>query len=128
MIADEYVAEIQVKLLSSSAIDSFEVVKIRVTANGGYFRARLALRNGDFLEIAEFFVVRSQVCLTETYRYQWMDPTQKQLRKRWDNVEHFSDLPNFPHHVHVLEEGNVLPSRSFSIIEIIEQVEREIGL
>jgi hypothetical protein len=30
--------------------------------------------------------------------------------------------------VHVLEEENVLPSRSFSIVEIIEQVEREIGL
>jgi Family of unknown function (DUF6516) len=128
VIADEYVAEIQVKLLSSPAIDSFKVVKTRVTADGGYFRARLTLRNGDFLEIAEFFVVRSQVCRTETYRYQWMDQTQKQLRKRWDNVEHFPDLSNFPHHVHVLEEENVLPSRSFSIVEIIEQVEREIGL
>ena len=128
MIAEEYIAEIQVKLLSSAAIVSFEVVKTRVTVEGGYFRARLMLRNGDFLEIAEFFVVRSQVCRTETYRYQWMDQTQKQLRKRWDNVEHFPDLPNFPHHVHVLEEDNVLPSRSFSIIEIIEQVEREIGL
>ena len=127
MIAEEYIAEIQIKLLSSPAIVSFEVVKTRATVEGGYFRARLTLKNGDFLEIAEFFVVRSQICRTETYRYQWMDQTQKQLRKRWDNVEHFPDLPNFPHHVHVLEERNVLPSRSFSIIELIDQVERQIG-
>jgi Family of unknown function (DUF6516) len=127
VIAEDYIAEIQVKLLSSSAINSFDIVKTRVTSNGGYFRARLILSNGDFLEIAEFFVVQAQVCRTETYRYQWMDSTQQQLRKRWDNVEHFPDLPNFPHHIHVLEESNVLPSRSFSIIEIIDQLEIEIG-
>jgi hypothetical protein len=30
-----------------------------------------------------------------------MDEQQGVLKKRWDNVEHFPDLPNFPHHVYI---------------------------
>ncbi|MCL1467153.1 toxin-antitoxin system TumE family protein [Argonema galeatum] len=48
------------------------------------------------------------------------------LRKRWDNVEHFPDLPNFPHHVHIGEESNVEPSRSLTILELIDIIEEEI--
>lgn len=36
-----------------------------------------------------------------------MDATKTQLIKRWDNVQHFPNLPNFPHHVHINEESNV---------------------
>jgi hypothetical protein len=49
------------------------------------------------------------------------------LRRRWDNVEHFLDLPNFPHHVHVGEESCVEPSRLLSIIALIEVIEKELG-
>jgi hypothetical protein len=39
----------------------------------------------------------------QRYRYQWMDTPQQVLRKRWDNMEHFPDLPNFSHQVRVTE-------------------------
>ena len=68
--------------------------------------------------------MQNQTCITESHRYQWMDKAKIQLRKRWDNVEHFPDLPNFPHHVHVLEESNVHPSQSRNILEIIELIEQ----
>ena len=68
--------------------------------------------------------MQNQTCITESHRYQWMDKAKIQLRKRWDNVEYSPDLPNFPHHVHVLEESNVHPSQSRNILEIIELIEQ----
>jgi hypothetical protein len=127
MITEDYITAIKVKLLTSAIIKSFTIIKERTISDQGYFRARLNLSNGDFLEIVEFFIVKSQICLTETYRYQWMDETKQQLRKRWDNVEHFPNLPNFPHHVHIIEESNVYPSQSRNIIEIIDHIEEEIN-
>jgi hypothetical protein len=57
----------------------------------------------------------------------WMDESQQVLRKRWDNVEHFPGLPNFPHHVHVGAESQVEPGRSLSIIELVDAIEQEPG-
>ena len=126
MITEDYLTAIKVKLLTSPLVQSFTIIKERVIVDQGYFRARLTLTNGDFCEIVEFFAVQNQTCVTESYRYQWMDATKQQLRKRWDNVEHFPDIPNFPHHVHILEEANVHPSLSLNILEIIDYLEKAI--
>jgi Family of unknown function (DUF6516) len=64
--------------------------------------------------------------VTESYRHQSMDEKQQVLKKRWDNAEHFPNLPNFPHHVHVGDESNVEPGTSLSILELIEIVETEL--
>ena len=92
----------------------------------GYLRARLDLTNNDFLEVAEYFVVEAGHCVTKRYRYQWMDAQQTMLKKRWDNVEHFPGLPNFPHHVHVGGEPPVEPGRSISIIALLDIIEQEL--
>lgn len=126
MLIEDYLIAIKVKLLTSAVVHSFTMVKERVILEQGYFRARLTLKNGDFCEIVEFFTATDQTCVTESYRYQWMDSTKQKLRKRWDNVEHFPDLPNFPHHIHILEETNVHPGRSLNILEFIDCLEQEI--
>ena len=126
MISAQYITEIKAKLLASPAVSSVAIVKERTLLESGYFRARLTLRNGDFLEVVEFFTVLDNRCITESYRYQWMDETQQILRKRWDNVEHFPNLPNFPHHVHIGEESNVEPSCSMNILELIDLIENDL--
>ena len=88
----------------------------------------LTLVNNDFLEIAESFTIIEGHFVTLGYRYQWMDEQKKILRKRWDNVPHFPNLSNFPHHVHIIEESNVEPSKSRNILELIELIEKELGL
>lgn len=123
MISAQYITEIKAKLVASPAVSSMAIVKERTLPESGYFRARLTLTNGDFLEVVEFFTVIDNRCITESYRYQWMDETQQILRKRWDNVEHFPNLPNFPHHVHIGEESNVEPSCSMNILELIDLIE-----
>lgn len=55
-----------------------------------------------------------------------MDGNKQQLKKRWDNVEHFPNLPNFPHHVHVGDELIVKASESRNILQLLVLIEQEI--
>jgi hypothetical protein len=50
MISGQYLAEIKAKLLASLAVNSVVIVKERAMLESGYFRARLTLKHGDFLE------------------------------------------------------------------------------
>lgn len=125
MISQNYLTEIKAKLITSPIVDNINIVKEKGLSDQGYFRARLTLSNGDFLEVVEFFRVKGEQCMTETYRYQWMNNNQTQLKKRWDNVEHFPDLDNFPHHVHIEDESNVYPSICRNILEIIDLIAQE---
>jgi hypothetical protein len=86
----------------------------------------MALCNGDFLEAAEYFLLEDDEYVTYRYRYQWMDNERRVLRKRWDNVEHYPDLPNFPHHVHVGDEGNVVSGERMGIVELLDVLSGEL--
>ncbi len=123
---NEYFVAVRDKLDNSDWIAEVTVVDERVFRGKGYFRARLTLSNGDFLEIAESFAEGDQCVVTLDYRYQWMDASKQSLRKRWDSVKHFPNLENFPHHVHVLEESNVSPGQCRSILEFIDFMESEL--
>jgi hypothetical protein len=73
MDLDQYIIIIKEKLASSPIVAFTEIVDERVLLNRGYFRARLALTNTDFLEIAESFTIQDEQLLRLDYRYQWMD-------------------------------------------------------
>ncbi len=123
MNPETYTAAIKAKLQSSAIVTSFEIVKETTTNDSGYLRVRCQLINQDFLETAEFFRIQNNQCQPESYRYQWMDATHQILRQRWDNVKHFPNLPNFPHHVHIGSEDNVKPSQACNTLEILEYLE-----
>lgn len=106
MSPHEYLGELKASLIALSCIASLAVVEERTLPERGYFRARMVLTNEDFLEVAEYFVFEEDDCRTNRYRYQWMDSSRQRLKKRWDNVEHHPELPNFPHHIHVGEDTN----------------------
>jgi hypothetical protein len=123
---ENYIDLIKEKLNTSLVIKSFKIIDERILFKRGYFRARITLINQDFLEVAESFTLIDSRLVTLSYRYQWMNETKQKLRKRWDNVEHFPDLPNFPHHVHLEDELIVKPSESRNILQIINLIEQEI--
>ncbi|MEB3882020.1 DUF6516 family protein [Lyngbya sp. CCY1209] len=77
--------------------------------------------------MAESFTLQNNQILTLDYRYQWMDHSKQVLRKRWDSVKHFPDLPNFPHPVHMGSEINVEPGQSRNILEFIDFMESELS-
>ena len=116
----EYVIQLKARLVTSPIVASFTVVEEKVWPDRGYIRIRMMLSNRDFLEAAEYFVLEDKESVTRRYWYQWMDGERRELRKRWDNVEHYPDLPNFPHHVHVGGEKNVEPGERLSIIQLLD--------
>jgi hypothetical protein len=126
MTPESYLAEVKARLATSPVVAKvINVVEDWVLSDRGYFRARLTLSNGDFLEVVEYFVIEDDRNVTQRYRHQWMTADHQTLRQRWDNVEHFPDLQNFPHHIHV---GNKSPisGQSMSILEVLEQLEIEL--
>ena len=128
MDAESHINKIKIKLALNAAVQSIEVVDERVVlSNRGYFRARLKLSNGDFLEVSEYFVFEKENYVLKRYRYQWMDNEQKVLKKRWDNVEHFQNLPKFPDHTHIGNDESVEPSEPISILELIDIIEKELS-
>jgi hypothetical protein len=127
MDLEQYIAAVNAKLADSPIIVTVEIVDERILLNRGYFRARFTLMNSDFVEIAESFTLQNNQLITLDYRYQWMDVSKQVLRKRWDSVKHFPDLPNFPHHVHIGLESNVEPGLSRNILEFIGFMESELG-
>jgi len=127
MDLEQYITAVKAKLADSPIIAAIEIVDERILLNRGYFRARLTLTNSDFLEIAESFTFQDDQLITLDYRYQWMDAAKQALRKRWDSVKHFPDLPDFPHHVHIGSESNVEPGSSRNILEFIGFMEFELG-
>jgi len=125
MTTVEHLNDILAELIASHLVASFDVVEQWVEPERGYIRVRAWLANGDFLELAEYFVEADGECVTQRYRYQWMDATRQQLRRRWDNVEHFPNLASFPHHVH-LADGQVVPSTGLSIIDLLTTLATEV--
>jgi hypothetical protein len=122
-----YIAAVETALAESDIVRDVEIVDERILFDRGYFRARLILSNGDFLEIAESFTYQAEQLSTLDYRYQWMDGAKQILRKRWDSVKHFPGLANFPHHVHILTEGNVEPGVCRNILEFLELMRSELA-
>lgn len=126
MEAELYLTQVKSALILSSIVLSFSIKEEKNLGDRGYLQVRLILSNGDFVEVAEYFLVTNQGLETIRYRYQWMDKSQKILRRRWDNVPHFPDLSNFPHHVHVESEKNVYPSECFNILQLLLLLESEL--
>lgn len=118
-----YLYEVKAKIATSILVRSAEIITERILLDRGYFRVRLTLSNGDFLELSEYVVLESETVTTVEYRYQWMDAEQNRLIKRWDNARHFPQLDKFPHHVHMGDEDRVVSGKPMNILELLELLE-----
>ena len=115
----EYIESVRELLLTSPIVESFHIVRQRVTSFDGHMRARLILLDG-LLEFSEYFqrMAGGQVQVV-TYSYQWLDADNRLIR-RWDNTPHFPNLQGFPHHVHDEPAGAVIPGEPVDIFAILE--------
>ena len=124
----DYLAAVETSLLVSEIIADYTLIIARANTDDGYLRIRATLNNGDFLEMAEYFLVLEDEIITEDYRYQWMNNTQTVLRRRWDNTPHHPELDGFPHHCHIVREDSVVPGEPLSILELLELLEAELRI
>ncbi len=121
-----YLDEVKARLVSSTAVHSFQILKERVTPVNGYIRVRITLRNGDLLEATEYFEQGVEGPKTVDYRYHWIDH-EKRLRRRWDSAPHHPAVPSFPHHVHERNEENVHGGHALSLLEVLALIEAELS-
>ena len=128
MTIDEYFDSIKVRLLSDPLVASFRVIRERVMATEGHLRARLTLEDGSLLEFSEYVRCGADVNPTVViYSYHWCDVDGK-LRCRWDNTPHFPDLPNYPHHIHRSESGDVIAGELLNIFAVLDEISVQLSL
>ena len=96
----------------------------------GHFRVRLILANGDFVEASEFFYIgNSGIEQTALIAISgWMPSNSSSKKALGQPAPHFPNIETFPHHVHVNQEDNVLPSHMFGIPDLITLLEQELSL
>jgi len=119
-----YLDSIKMTLATSSIVKCIDIVQERVFDMSGFIRIRVRLINDDFMELMEFFRIQNDQAETVEYRYQWMDSEKSMLRKRWDNAAHYPELPNFPHHFHVGDDGQVQGGQAMGIVSLIDLIEQ----
>jgi hypothetical protein len=85
------------------------------------FRLILALNDGTTLRVAERWYSNSLM----RYSYYWLDAEDK-LKIGWDNSPHHDELDNFPHHKHLGQQAEMVPSYETSLEAVMLVVEAEI--
>ena len=90
---------IETRLIASPIVAAFDVIRREVTHTDGKIRIRATLTDGGLLELFEYVVEDQGQLNLQKYSFHWQD-AKGELVQRWDNVNHYPDLPNAPHHVH----------------------------
>lgn len=55
------------------------------------------------------------------YAYQWTEADGK-LKVRWDNAEHWPNIPTFPHHKHIGNSTQAVSSTETSLEHVLKQI------
>ena len=120
---EEYFENIIQDLSVSPAVSSFEALKIEVGEEDGYIRIKCELSNNDTFEFAEYVIICKRKIHLETYSYH-LQAANGKLKKRWDNVPHYKNVDNFPHHLHLPDK--VISSEPQSLKKILADIEKNL--
>jgi hypothetical protein len=122
-IIASYFDEIEMRLIESPAVTSYEQIRREVTLADGKLRIRATLIDGGLFELFEYVAVEKGRIDLRKYSFHWQD-ADGELFCRWDNVKHHMDLPNAPHHLHT-KEGSPQPvfdvPNAMTILSMIEE-------
>ncbi|MBE9508642.1 MAG: hypothetical protein IMY86_11405 [Chloroflexi bacterium] len=115
------------RLLESSAVSSYTLMRREVTPTDGKVRIRAQLRDGGLLELLEYVAlnIEGQVARLK-YSYHWQNKNGILVR-RWDAAPHHPELPCAPHHVH-LPDGDVeAVAEPPTATEVLVQIEASLS-
>lgn len=118
---DDYFRQLINLLESSRIVKSHEVTFDKRERDAGYVRGDIFFADGSRLHFREFinaeFVVER---ISYTYHYQRAEGT---FVFRYDDSEHYPDLPNFPHHKHMDDESHVLSVIPPDLSSVLKEIE-----
>lgn len=122
MKPEEHLNAIKYRLTQEKAITDYRIIREQFTARNAQIRVRATFSDNSILEFSEFVRLTNQDALDlVAYSYHWMD-AGNQLRVRWDNAEHYPDLPGFPHHLHDGEETSVIPGEPVNLFKVLDLI------
>lgn len=80
-------------------------------------RLILYLKDGTNLRVTEDW--RGETL--RRYSYYWLT-SDDELKVGWDNAPHHTHLETFPHHRHVGQQGNLLPSYDTCLEDVMDVI------
>jgi len=122
----KYFEQIEAKILQSSFIDSYEIIRKEVIENEGKIRIKITFKKEFLADLFEYIEFKSNKIKVKKYHFHLQD-TNNKLVCRWDNAPHHKGLPNFPHHIHF--HNDVVTNTNIpNLLQIIGEMEVMINL
>ena len=94
---------------------------VPVELDGETLRVVLHLKDDTSLRVTEQWAGK----VLKRYSYYWLN-SASELKVGWDNAPHHTQLENFPHHKHIVQQKNMQPSRETSLEEVMRVIQRKI--
>lgn len=121
----QYFDEIEVRLIESLAVASYQVIRRDVSVMDGKMRVKAVLTSGDSFEFFIYMVESNWQLVLEKYSFHWQDK-EGRLRIRMDNAPHFPNMPNAPHHVHKGDKNVEALLETPELLLFLEEIEKKI--
>lgn len=95
-------------------IRSYEVVQYEVADVHVRFKLKLVFINGTELYVRDIRLDGQR----RKYAFHWQEESGS-LIVRWDNAPHWPEIKTYPHHKHVGEVGQGVPSEATTLEEVL---------
>lgn len=117
---EDYFQQIDALLATSPFVREYAIHFDKRSTNRGYLRGDIHFHDDSLLHFREFVKVDAKVeRLVYVYHYQ---SASGELVFRYDNTEHYPNLPNAPNHRHD-GKGSVTSSPSPTLAGVLEEIE-----
>lgn len=116
----EYLESLDEFLASNPLVSSYRITRHQASNVDAYMRVIITISDDSRLEVMEYVRIKGEnESVIDRYSYHWMDITNS-IIARWDNAEHYPNLPGFPHHFHDGDEKKILPSEPMSLFKVFD--------
>lgn len=95
-------------------IESYQVLQYEHEGLLHRIKLRVIFIDGSILHVKEYRFSDD----TRKYAYNWTT-SDGTLKIRWDNAEHWEEIPTHPHHKHIGSESTPSPSTETSFAEVL---------
>ena len=124
-ILTTYFQAVEVRLIHSPVILSYQRLRREIGLIDGKFRYKLELIDNSLVECFAYVSEASGQLQTLKYSFHWQDKTGK-LMQRWDNAPHYPNLPNSPHHIHKHDGSVIQAINNPDIMDFLDFLESEL--
>lgn len=127
MNINEYIAQLESLINSSTIVSSYNLTIDRKTADIAFVSGKIDFRNGTILNFKEF--IEESEGSIEKYKYAYNYRKESDSIFRYDNAHdpRARRLKSFPHHKH-LQDGSIIESAEIGITDIFNETEKNYSL